>query len=277
MAVFALVHPPLSGGAPSVSSTPTLFSLIFSQAEGFSDVMIDAFFRPFLGGIFFDTGLQTSSRLLLYVLCMLASGERGASVLACIEDHRELLMECPALLCTGCGRGSTARRLCACSKALPPLMHSRVKLPTCQRHRRHPRAAGGQAAGARPPPQHACAGSDTWLRQLGGEAGGWGDAARPRRHRGHRGASCAAASGGPAGAKSQRGGSGGGQHLPLLRHGRQPTQVGGGGGEDNRGRGVRRGSPHPAALKRWVEARLRGSSCARPGRQLRVQCVSARQ
>lgn len=37
--------------------------------------MIDTFFRPFLGGIFFDAGLQTSSRLLLYVLCMLASGE----------------------------------------------------------------------------------------------------------------------------------------------------------------------------------------------------------
>lgn len=32
------------------------------QAEGFSEAIIDRFFRPFLGGIFFNTQLTTSSR-----------------------------------------------------------------------------------------------------------------------------------------------------------------------------------------------------------------------
>lgn len=36
--------------------------------------MIDRFFRPFLGGIFFDTQLRTSSRLFAFVMRMLATG-----------------------------------------------------------------------------------------------------------------------------------------------------------------------------------------------------------
>ncbi|RMZ57561.1 hypothetical protein APUTEX25_001761 [Auxenochlorella protothecoides] len=68
-------------------------------AEGFSDVMIDAFFRPFLGGIFFDTGLQTSSRLLLYVLCMLASGSNclPASGIGAIPEQLAARLRAPAL------------------------------------------------------------------------------------------------------------------------------------------------------------------------------------
>lgn len=44
------------------------------QAEGFSDDMIRRFFRPFLGGIFFDRNLGTSSRLFEFVMRMLATG-----------------------------------------------------------------------------------------------------------------------------------------------------------------------------------------------------------
>ena len=36
--------------------------------------MIDRFFRPFLGGIFFDTGLSVTSRLFQFVMRMLATG-----------------------------------------------------------------------------------------------------------------------------------------------------------------------------------------------------------
>lgn len=38
------------------------------QAEGFSDVICDTFFRPFMGGIFFDRNLGTSSRLFQFVM-----------------------------------------------------------------------------------------------------------------------------------------------------------------------------------------------------------------
>ena len=44
---------------------------------GFSNRMIDSFFRPFLGGIFFDTDLRTSSRLLEFIFKVLASGSNS--------------------------------------------------------------------------------------------------------------------------------------------------------------------------------------------------------
>ena len=45
------------------------------QAEGFSSAIIDRFFRPFLGGIFFDRGLGTTSRLFQFVMRCLATGQ----------------------------------------------------------------------------------------------------------------------------------------------------------------------------------------------------------
>ena len=47
------------------------------QEEGFSPAMVSLFFRPFLGGIFFDRGLGTSSRLFEFVLRTLAVRNLG--------------------------------------------------------------------------------------------------------------------------------------------------------------------------------------------------------
>ncbi len=44
------------------------------QEGGFSEAIIDRFFRPFLGGIFFDDGLGTSSRLFDFVMRCLVTG-----------------------------------------------------------------------------------------------------------------------------------------------------------------------------------------------------------
>mmetsp|Transcript_9058 Transcript_9058/g.33301 ORF Transcript_9058/g.33301 Transcript_9058/m.33301 type:complete len:492 (-) Transcript_9058:1451-2926(-) len=44
------------------------------RTAGYSEAMITRFFRPFLGGIFFDNHLGTSSRLLRFVFRMLATG-----------------------------------------------------------------------------------------------------------------------------------------------------------------------------------------------------------
>jgi phytoene dehydrogenase-like protein len=43
--------------------------------EGFSTGIIERFFRPFLGGVFLDRDLETSSRLFAFVFRMFASGE----------------------------------------------------------------------------------------------------------------------------------------------------------------------------------------------------------
>ena len=42
---------------------------------GFSEVMIDRFFRPFFGGIFFDTELQASSRMFEFIFKMFSEGQ----------------------------------------------------------------------------------------------------------------------------------------------------------------------------------------------------------
>ena len=47
------------------------------QKEGFTDAIIDRFFKPFLGGIFFDKDLNVTSRLFEFVMRMLASGENS--------------------------------------------------------------------------------------------------------------------------------------------------------------------------------------------------------
>ncbi len=45
------------------------------QSFGFSACMIDRFFRPFLGGIFLDSELQTSSRMFEFVFRMFSTGD----------------------------------------------------------------------------------------------------------------------------------------------------------------------------------------------------------
>ncbi|GAQ89034.1 Amine oxidase family protein [Klebsormidium nitens] len=50
------------------------------RREGFSSAMIDRFFRPFLGGIFFDRDLTTTSRLLDFVIKVLALGDNTLPV-----------------------------------------------------------------------------------------------------------------------------------------------------------------------------------------------------
>jgi phytoene dehydrogenase-like protein len=45
------------------------------RQDGFSEKMIDEFFRPFLGGVFLDESLSTSSRMLEFVFRMFATGD----------------------------------------------------------------------------------------------------------------------------------------------------------------------------------------------------------
>ncbi|KAM7270122.1 hypothetical protein ACFE04_029336 [Oxalis oulophora] len=56
----------------NASEVPTI---VFLKSVGFSDYVIDRFFRPFFGGIFFDTELETSSRLFNFVFKCLALGD----------------------------------------------------------------------------------------------------------------------------------------------------------------------------------------------------------
>lgn len=64
----------LLGTVDEMFARPETTTLERLKAEGFSDSIIRQFFRPFLGGIFFDRSLSTSSRLFEFVMRTLASG-----------------------------------------------------------------------------------------------------------------------------------------------------------------------------------------------------------
>lgn len=64
----------LKGSVEDRFRDPETTTLRALQDSGFSTSMIDRFFRPFLGGIFLDPELQTSSRMFHFVFRMFSQG-----------------------------------------------------------------------------------------------------------------------------------------------------------------------------------------------------------
>lgn len=65
----------LQGSLDDLWTRPETSSLDALQSFGFSDRMIGSFFRPFFGGIFLETELATSSRMLEFVFRMFSLGK----------------------------------------------------------------------------------------------------------------------------------------------------------------------------------------------------------
>jgi len=65
----------LRGSLDALWTRPASRTLDALRAAGFSDTIITRFFGPFLGGVFLDPDLQTSSRMLDFVFRMFASGD----------------------------------------------------------------------------------------------------------------------------------------------------------------------------------------------------------
>lgn len=63
---------------------------------GFSDAMIDRFFRPFLGGIFLERELQTSSRMMHFVFRMLSAGDAALPAMGMQAIPDQLASHIPA-------------------------------------------------------------------------------------------------------------------------------------------------------------------------------------
>ena len=64
--------------------------------RGFSDVIIERFFRPFLGGVFLDRQLETSSRLCEFVFRMFSLGDAAVPRRGMEEIPRQLAARIPA-------------------------------------------------------------------------------------------------------------------------------------------------------------------------------------
>ncbi|XP_002970035.2 uncharacterized protein LOC9645542 [Selaginella moellendorffii] len=65
------------------------------KADGFSSQMIDRFFRPFFGGIFFDRELKTTSRLFNFVFKCLALGQNCLPAKGIGEISQQLARSLP--------------------------------------------------------------------------------------------------------------------------------------------------------------------------------------
>lgn len=65
----------LAGDLDDLFSRPETKTIDALKSDGFSDAMIDTFFRPFLGGVFLDPELQTTSRMLEFVFRMFSVGD----------------------------------------------------------------------------------------------------------------------------------------------------------------------------------------------------------
>jgi len=62
-------------GLEELFARPERKTLEALQAEGFSDSLIQAFFKPFFGGVFLDPDLNTSSRMFEFLFRMFSLGE----------------------------------------------------------------------------------------------------------------------------------------------------------------------------------------------------------
>jgi phytoene dehydrogenase-like protein len=66
------------------------------QAEGFSESMIERFFRPFLGGVFLENRLDTTARKLEFVMRNFARGDTAIPALGMAEIPKQLAAALPA-------------------------------------------------------------------------------------------------------------------------------------------------------------------------------------
>lgn len=77
-------------GSAMGSAGPERTTLERLRAEGFSERLIDSFFRPFFGGVFLDAELGTSERQLEFVFEMFGSGDIAVPALGMGEITRQL-------------------------------------------------------------------------------------------------------------------------------------------------------------------------------------------
>jgi phytoene dehydrogenase-like protein len=85
----------LRGTVEDKFTQPETTTLATLQARGFSPNIIDRFFRPFLGGIFLDPSLNTSSRMFEFVFRMFSTGLASLPELGMEEIPKQLARDLP--------------------------------------------------------------------------------------------------------------------------------------------------------------------------------------
>ncbi|MFG0266897.1 MAG: NAD(P)/FAD-dependent oxidoreductase [Rhodopirellula sp. JB055] len=104
----------LRGSLQDLYERSAMSTLDRLQEDGFSERIIDQFFRPFLGGVFLEESLSVSSRMLEFVFRMFASGD--------IAIPADGMGAIPRQLAEGLPRGSIQYR--ATVQSVEPLSES---------------------------------------------------------------------------------------------------------------------------------------------------------
>ncbi len=84
------------GELAQINQRPERKTIDLLRKRGFSEVIIERFFRPFLGGVFLDRDLATSSRMCEFVFRMFASGDAAVPAKGMQEIPRQLAEDLPA-------------------------------------------------------------------------------------------------------------------------------------------------------------------------------------
>ena len=87
-----------TGDLPGLYQRREQSTIELLRERGFSDTIVERFFRPFLGGVFLDRQLETSSRLCEFVFRMFSSGQAAVP--------RDGMEEIPKQLAQGLPEGS---------------------------------------------------------------------------------------------------------------------------------------------------------------------------
>jgi phytoene dehydrogenase-like protein len=84
------------GTLDELFARPELTTMEALRREGFSEHIVNCFFRPFLGGVFLDSELRTSSRMFDFVFRMFAAGDAALPARGMGSMARQLAGRLPA-------------------------------------------------------------------------------------------------------------------------------------------------------------------------------------
>jgi phytoene dehydrogenase-like protein len=94
--VARLRHRVCTPSLPELFRQPEVSTLNYLKNQGFSDSMIERFFRPFYSGVFFEKALASSSRMFAFVFRMLAQGDASLPEAGIGAIARQLAAPLPA-------------------------------------------------------------------------------------------------------------------------------------------------------------------------------------
>ncbi|MCB2406391.1 protoporphyrinogen/coproporphyrinogen oxidase [Hymenobacter lucidus] len=94
--ILALAQRVKSSSSQQLLEFPSSDTLAYLRQHGWSEQIIDSFFRPFFGGVFLDRGLSTASNFFEFVFKQFVEGEAAIPALGMQQIPEQLAARLPA-------------------------------------------------------------------------------------------------------------------------------------------------------------------------------------